>query len=184
MTPNSYVRHQGQEDMEEEFLFCRPLQTRTRGEDIFMMVDSFFREEGLNWKQCYSVFCDGAPAMLGARQGFIARVKQEKCVVIVHCLVHRENLAAQKLSKDLHKVMQEVIQIVNFIKASALNSRLFSQMCSDFDSTHMHLLYHSEVRWLSRGKVLQRLLELRTETEMFLTEKNIDWPTNSQIQTG
>ncbi|XP_076062453.1 protein FAM200A-like [Oratosquilla oratoria] len=67
--------------------------------------------------------------------------------------------------------MQEVIQIVNFIKARALNSRLFSQMCSDFDSTHMHLLYHSEVRWLSRGKVLQRLLDLRTETEMFLAEK-------------
>ncbi|XP_045109696.1 SCAN domain-containing protein 3-like [Portunus trituberculatus] len=110
--------------------------------------------------------------MLGARQGFTARVKQENpCVVIVHCLLHRENLAAQKLSKDLHKVMNEVIQIVNFIKARALNSRLFSQMCSDFDSTHMHLLYHSEVRWLSRGKVLQRLLELRTETEMFLTEK-------------
>ncbi|XP_064093835.1 protein FAM200B-like [Macrobrachium nipponense] len=82
-----------------------------------------------------------------------------------------ENLAAQKLSNDLHKVMKEVIQIVNFIKAKALNSRLFSQMCSDFDSTLMHLLYHSEVRWLSRGKVLQRLLDLRTETEMFLTEK-------------
>ncbi|XP_045103937.1 SCAN domain-containing protein 3-like [Portunus trituberculatus] len=50
----TYVRYQGQEDMEEEFLFCRPLQTTITGEDIFMMVDSFFREEGLNWKQCYS----------------------------------------------------------------------------------------------------------------------------------
>ena len=110
--------------------------------------------------------------MLGARQGFTARVKQENpCVVIVHCLLHRENLAAQKLSNDLQKVMQQVIQIVNFIKARALYSRLFSQMCSDFDSKHMHLLYHSEIRWLSRGKVIQRLLELWTETEMFLAEK-------------
>ena len=45
-------------------------------------------------------------------------------------------------------------------------------MCSDFDCDHINLLYYSEVRWLSRGKILQRLLELRTETEIFLTEKS------------
>jgi zinc finger BED domain-containing protein 5/7/8/9 len=83
-----------------------------------------------------------------------------------------ENLASQKLSHELQNAMQEVIQVVNFIKARALNSRLFTQMCSDFGSEHIHLLYHSEVRWLSRGKVLQRLLELRTETEVFLAEKS------------
>lgn len=35
----TYVRYQGQEDIQEELLFCRSLQTTTRGEDIFMMVD-------------------------------------------------------------------------------------------------------------------------------------------------
>ncbi|XP_068233586.1 zinc finger BED domain-containing protein 5-like [Palaemon carinicauda] len=40
----TYVRYQGQEAMEEEFLFCRPLLTTTTGEDIFMKVDSFFKE--------------------------------------------------------------------------------------------------------------------------------------------
>ena len=44
----TYVWYQGEEDMEEESLFCRPLQTTTTGEDIFMTVDLFFREEGLN----------------------------------------------------------------------------------------------------------------------------------------
>lgn len=74
----TYVRYQGQEDMEEELLLCRSLQTTTRGEDIFMMVDSFFREEELNWRQCYSVCCDGAPAMLGARHGFTKLVLSKK----------------------------------------------------------------------------------------------------------
>lgn len=111
--------------------------------------------------------------MLGARQGFIARVKEENPrVVVVHCLRHSENLAPHKLSLEFQEVMQEVIQIVNFVKARALNSRLFAQMCSDFGSVHTHLLYQSEVRWLSRGKVLQRLLELRTETELFVKEKS------------
>ena len=79
----TYVRYQG-----SEFLFCKPLQTTTGGEDIFVMADLFFKQEGLLWKQCYSVCCDGAPAMLGSRQGFTARVQQEnQSVLIVHSTV-------------------------------------------------------------------------------------------------
>ena len=79
----TYVRYQGLAEMEEEFLFCTPLQTTTTGEDTFVMVDLFFKQEGLLWKQCYSVCCDGAPAMLGACQGFTARVKQENPNVVL-----------------------------------------------------------------------------------------------------
>ena len=77
-----------------------------------MMVDSLFKEEGHLWKQCYSVCCDDVPAMLGARHGSTARVQQENpSVVIVHCLLHRENLASRKLSHELKKVMQDVFQV-------------------------------------------------------------------------
>ncbi|XP_042217593.1 protein ZBED8-like [Homarus americanus] len=33
------------------------------------------------------------------------------------------------------------------------------------------LLYHTEVRWLSRGQILKRLIELRAEVSLFLREK-------------
>ena len=99
--------------------------------------------------------------MLEACHSFTVQVKQENTnVQIVHCLLHCENLASRKLSHKLKKVMQEVIQVVNFIKAKALNSQLFAKMCSGFGSEQIHLLYHSEVRWLSREKALQRLLKL------------------------
>ncbi|XP_042243376.1 zinc finger BED domain-containing protein 5-like [Homarus americanus] len=46
-----------------------------------------------------------------------------------------------------------------------------NQMCSDMGSEYEHLLYYSAVRWLSRGKVLQRVFEMRTQVEIFLNEK-------------
>ena len=168
-----YVMFQGTSDLMEEFLFCKPLIITTTGQDLFNMVDCFFKDEGLMWSQCFSICCDGAPAMLGTRKGFVAKVKEaNQNVIVVHCLLHRENLASRHISSDLGAVMDNVVAVVNYIKAGPLNSRIFREICSDFESSHQHLLYHSEVRWLSRGKVLQRLIELHVQVQCFLTEKN------------
>lgn len=44
-----------------------------------------------------------------------------------------------------------------------LQSRIFASICMESDSEHHSLLLHTEVRWLSRGRALQRLYELRCE---------------------
>ena len=91
-----YVRCDDDMDLEEEFLFCTPLTTTATGADIFNAVDNFQQKEG----NCVSLCTDGAPAMLGARHGFTARVRQiNLSVQVVHCLWHRENLAAKHLSR-------------------------------------------------------------------------------------
>ena len=36
------------------------------------------------------------------------------------------------------------------------------------DSEHLHLLYYTNVRWLSKGNVVARVFELRKELQMFL----------------
>ncbi|XP_071033052.1 protein FAM200C-like [Parasteatoda tepidariorum] len=69
-----YVRYPGLTDI-QDILFCKPTTT-TRGEDIFLMVDSFFKEEGLNWNQCFSICTDGAAAMTASQKGFSTRAKQ------------------------------------------------------------------------------------------------------------
>uniref|UniRef100_A0A8C4QEF0 DUF4371 domain-containing protein n=1 Tax=Eptatretus burgeri TaxID=7764 RepID=A0A8C4QEF0_EPTBU len=169
----SLGRYEDEMDLEEEFLFCTPMKTTTTGANIFNVVDNFQQQEGLSWENCVSLCTDGTPAMLGVRQGFTARVKQvNPNVRIFHCLLHRKNPAVQHLSLDLSAVMQEVVAIVNFVKASAVNSRLFEKMCVDFRSEFQHLLFYSSVRWLSRSKVLLRVLELGTELQIFLNEKN------------
>jgi hypothetical protein len=40
-------------------------------------------------------------------------------------------------------------------------------MCSDNSSNYTHVLYHSEVRWLSQGNVLQQVVALHNEVKTF-----------------
>ena len=68
--------------------------------------------------------------------------------------------------------MKEVVGVVNFIKARAVYSRLFEQLCVDHWSQFQQLLFYFNIRWLSRGKLLRRPIDLRTEVQVFLNEKN------------
>jgi hypothetical protein len=75
--------------------------------------------------------------------------------------MHREALASHDLEPKLHSVLQEAMKVVNFVKPRTLNSRLFAVLCEEMQADHNSLLLHSEVRWLSRRKVLKRLVELK-----------------------
>ncbi|XP_076034822.1 protein FAM200A-like [Oratosquilla oratoria] len=72
-------------------------------------------------------------------------------------------------------VLNVAIKIVNFVKAGALKSRLFKVLCKDMESEHESLLFHTKVRWLSKGNMLGRLYELREEVEIFLdSQQKVD----------
>ena len=53
--------------------------------------------------------------------------------------------------------------MVNFIKSSALNTRMFRLLCQEIDSDHENLLFYTEVRWLSRGNMLSRVSSLKNQ---------------------
>ena len=59
---------------------------------------------------------------------------------------------------------------MNFIRGRAVNSRLFKAFCDDLGKEHQYLLFHTEVRWLLREKVLSGVAELVTEVAVFLRE--------------
>ncbi|KAM4749061.1 zinc finger BED domain-containing protein 5-like [Rhinophrynus dorsalis] len=167
-----YVRYINGGDFKDEFLFCKPLETTTTARDVFETTGSFLEKHEISWEKVCGVCTDGAPAMLGCRSGFQRLVLNESPKVIgTHCMIHRQILATKTLPQELQEVMKSVVSAVNYVKASALNSRLFSKLCNELDSSNNVLLFHTDVRWLSRGKVLKRVFDLRDELKMFFHQK-------------
>ncbi len=78
----------------------------------------------------------------------------------------------KRMPDELKSVLDSAVKTVNFIKARPMHSRLFHVLCDEMGSEHVQVLLHTEVRWLSRGKVLSRLYELHREVHMFLQDKN------------
>ena len=112
---------------EEELLMCVALFGTCTGEDIFSAVDTRLRNYGLSWECCISICIDGAGAMVGKHNGFLARVSQiAPHINFTHCIVHRENLASKTLDQQLKCVLDSAVKIVNCIKSKPFQTKLFS----------------------------------------------------------
>lgn len=170
-----FIRYIFDSELKEDFLFCEELPTRTTSDEIFKKLNEFMMENTLDWKRCVGLCTDGARAMTGKYNGVITKVKavSPDCK-FTHCVIHREALVCKRIPDDLKEVLNDAVKVVNFIKSRSLNSRLFGLLCADMDSAHTSLLLNTEVRWLSRGKMLNRLIELRTEVEIFLNEMKFE----------
>ncbi|XP_077426332.1 general transcription factor II-I repeat domain-containing protein 2-like [Vanacampus margaritifer] len=90
----------------------------------------------------------------------------EQDVIFLHCIIHQESLCKSVL--QLNHVVDPVVKLVNFIRVRGLNHRQFVTLLEETDAGHQDLLYHSRVRWLSLGRVLQRVWELKEEISSFL----------------
>lgn len=171
----AYVRYENHNTITEDFLFCISLPSNTTGEAIFNILNSFIISHDIKWNNCVAVSTDGARAMSGTRSGLQARLKTiNSSIIWHHCCIHREALAAKNMPEKLNEVLRDIVQVVNLIKARSLNSRIFNLICEDMGSIHKQLLLHAEVRWLSRGKVVSRVFELKNEIRMFFFNNSME----------
>ena len=70
--------------------------------------------------------------------------------------------------------MSTIIRVVNLIRAKGLNHRQFKSFLEEIGLEYRDVPYHTEVRWLSRGEVLNRCFELREEICQFMESKGKD----------
>ncbi|KAK7151634.1 hypothetical protein R3I94_008087 [Phoxinus phoxinus] len=71
--------------------------------------------------------------------------------------------------------METIMKLVNYLRASsALQHRLLRAFLTKANAVYDDLLLHNNVRWLSKGRVLERFWAIRKDLEMFLSQqKNV-----------
>ena len=122
-----YVRFAQTNIMKTELLLNHEVSTTTKGKDIFDILNNFLKKNGLDWKNLVGCTTDGAPSMLGCKFRFQSYVKAvSPNITSVHCFIHRFALCTKVLPAQLLACLKQVVNIINFVKASALNTRFLS----------------------------------------------------------
>ena len=62
------------------------------------------------------------------------------------------------------------MQVVNFLRGRPLHHRLFKLFYEKIRNEQQFLLFHIEVRWLSREKILTPMAKVKEEIVIFLRE--------------
>ena len=70
----------------------------------------------------------------------------------------------------LESIFLDFVTIINEIRTIPKVSREFSAFCKDCLADHDTFILHTEVRFLSRGKVLERFIYLKDTIDDFLVE--------------
>ncbi|XP_049333458.1 general transcription factor II-I repeat domain-containing protein 2A-like [Astyanax mexicanus] len=162
----------------QELAALVPLYGRTTGFEIFNAFKTAVENLNLPWSKLSAVTTDGAPSMVGETNGFIGHLKrhlgpdQAAELKHYHCIIHQEALCGKHL--QFKQIMDFVVSAVNFIRARSLNHREFQSFLEDISAAYGDVIYHTEVRWLSRGNVLKIFFALRNEIKLFLEQKGKD----------
>ena len=111
----------------------------------------------------------GAIAVL---QNHVASLGFSNTIIKLQCIIHQEVWASKVTHLDMTGLMSTVVKIINFVLARGLNHRKFRSLLEEMNAQYQDLVYFCEVRWLSRGAMLQRFYDLRNEIMTFLKQKN------------
>lgn len=73
---------------------------------------------------------------------------------------------------DLKPALSEDLKIINYIKVRKI--QFFSHYYAETCSEHVSILLHCKVRWLFKGRILARFIELLHEIYLFLKDSNFN----------
>ena len=172
------LRYAAGDAMREELLKLVSLPERTQGVDIYNAVMECLTTQSVIPAEIFSITTDGALSMVGPTSGFVKLFANEikRQVVRFHCIIHQEALCAKDSTRKLEDVLKDVTKIVNYIIARALNFRQFQALLGEVKAKYDTLLMYNNVRWLSRGRVLERFVACLNEIRLFMYEKKQDFP--------
>jgi hypothetical protein len=72
-------------------------------------------------------------------------------------------LVSKILGDEIKKVLDDPTKMVNLYQTKTSSLQNIKQNCENLDKQHINLLRHIKIRCLSRGRVLNRVFELKGE---------------------
>uniref|UniRef100_A0A3B4ZMJ5 HAT C-terminal dimerisation domain-containing protein n=1 Tax=Stegastes partitus TaxID=144197 RepID=A0A3B4ZMJ5_9TELE len=153
-----------------KLLCLLPLKGHTTGEVFFDKILSFFQDNGLDVTRVCMLVTDGALSMTGKVSGLTARwTAVAPRMTFLHCIVHQA-LCAKTI--NFSHVMDLVTKVTNLIRGGnrALSHRKFVAFLEEVNDAYGDLQMHIDIRWMRRGKCLERFFALRTELPVFLED--------------
>ena len=95
----------------EEFLFCQPLETTLKAANVFQVLFDFFD------KTKFGAMIGAKPTMIGANSRLVSLVKQKNPAIQgTHCMIPKEALVPKTIPKRPHEHLSVVIKVVNYCK--------------------------------------------------------------------
>ncbi|KAL6421408.1 hypothetical protein ACFW04_014196 [Cataglyphis niger] len=128
---------------------------------IFKAVEQTLQKFNIDFSKCSAIVTDGAKAMTA----------KFKIPPYFYYIIHQEALW------ESNYVPQIVTKIINVIKGGHkfLNHRKFQSFLEEHNAIYKDIPLHSEVRWLSAGKCLEKFFAIRKEIFLFLQEMSINY---------
>lgn len=74
----------------------------------------------------------------------------------------------------LQNVIDKVIAAINYIRTRPVVRSKFHNFLEEMDSPYSTISYYTEIRWVSKAKVLEQFIVLSAELEMFMEEEGQD----------
>ncbi|CAI9716823.1 Hypothetical predicted protein [Octopus vulgaris] len=148
---------------EEIILDMKSMHETTTWKDIFDNVCRSVTDMKLPWGKPVRPTTNGAPVG-GEKCGLVGKMRlkmQEDCtseLIAYRCIIHQGSLCGKVL--NMEHVMSTVSQTVNFIRVKSLNHRQFRSFLQEIDSEFGDMPHHTELRWISRGKVFLLIEEI------------------------
>jgi hypothetical protein len=139
-----------------------PLDARdTTGEAIFNKFTATLNKFEIPLEHILGVASDGANVMVGSKNSFFSRLKQEvPHSILLKCICHSAALIASYACSELPKEAESLLrQIYTYISGSAKRCAQLIEMQTYFNLKHYKILKLCDTRWLSLHDCISRILQ-------------------------
>ncbi|CAI7761152.1 unnamed protein product [Closterium sp. NIES-53] len=141
---------------------------------LLSLLLSHLQAVGVDLQRISGISIDGASVMMGSQAGLVVRLREKlPHLVSCHCIAHREALAAKDAAEALpvFNMVDDLIRMVSdLLGRSDPKHQRFMDLQELFTETSLEVQGIHQVRWLSRGDALLRILAVWPAVIVFLKE--------------